>query len=86
MNSNTILPLTATSRVAPLLFNQTETADPGRHPRRRMVDIERKSFSVALKDNPRGRFLRITEKNGTRHATIIIPSTGLKEFQQCWRT
>jgi hypothetical protein len=47
-----------------------------------MVDIERKTFAVALKDNPRGRFLRITEKNGTRHATIIIPSTGLKEFQQ----
>lgn len=47
-----------------------------------LVDIERKTFAVALKDNPRGRFLRITEKNGTRHATIIIPSTGLKEFQQ----
>lgn len=47
-----------------------------------MVDIERKTFSIALKDNPRGRFLRITEKNGTRHATIIIPSTGLKEFQK----
>lgn len=47
-----------------------------------MVDIERKSFSIALKGNPRGRFLRITEKNGTRHATIIIPSTGLKEFQK----
>lgn len=47
-----------------------------------MVDIERKTFSIALKDNPRGRFLRITEQNGTRRATIIIPSTGLKEFQK----
>ena len=47
-----------------------------------MVNIERKTFSIALKDNPRGRFLRITEKNGTRHATIINPSTGLKEFQK----
>ena len=47
-----------------------------------LIDIERKTFSIALKDNPRGRFLRITEKNGTRHATIIIPTTGLKEFQQ----
>lgn len=48
----------------------------------RLVEIERKTFSVALKDNPRGRFLRITEKNGTRHATIIVPATGLKEFQK----
>jgi hypothetical protein len=46
------------------------------------VEIERKTFAIALKDNPRGRFLRITEKNGMRHATIIVPATGLKEFQK----
>ncbi len=47
-----------------------------------IVEIERKTFAIALKENPRGRFLRITEKSGNRHTTIIIPSTGLKEFQQ----
>lgn len=47
-----------------------------------IVEIERKTFAIALKENPRGRFLRITEKSGSRHTTIIIPSTGLKEFQQ----
>ncbi len=47
-----------------------------------MVEIERKTFAISLKENPRGRFLRITEQNGTRHATIIIPSTGLKDFQK----
>jgi hypothetical protein len=34
----------------------------------------------ALKDNPRGRFLRITEDVGGRRDTIIIPATGLEEF------
>jgi hypothetical protein len=46
------------------------------------IQIERKAFIFALKENPRGRFLRITEDVGGRHDTIIIPSTGLEEFQQ----
>jgi len=44
------------------------------------VQIERKTFIFALKENPRGRFLRITEDVGGRRDTIIIPSTGLEEF------
>ena len=47
-----------------------------------LVEIERKSFSIALKENPRGRFLRITEKSGMKHATIIVPAPGLKDFQK----
>jgi len=35
-----------------------------------------------LKENPRGRFLRITEDVGGRRDIIIIPSTGLEEFQK----
>src|SRR5206468_9761906 len=44
------------------------------------LQIERKSFAFALKENPRGRFLRITEDVGGRRDTIIIPATGLEEF------
>lgn len=46
------------------------------------VQIERKSFVLTLKENPRGRFLRITEDVGGRRDTIIIPSTGLLEFKK----
>jgi len=44
--------------------------------------IERKTFTFTLKENPRGRFLRIIESNGTRSTSVIVPSTGIKEFQQ----
>jgi hypothetical protein len=44
------------------------------------IQIERKTFILTLKENPRGRFLRITEGVGGRRDTIIIPSTGLGEF------
>ncbi|HEV2694400.1 MAG TPA: RNA-binding protein [Verrucomicrobiae bacterium] len=46
------------------------------------LQIERKSFVFSLKENPRGRFLRITEDVGGRRDTIIIPSTGLAEFKK----
>ena len=44
------------------------------------IQIERKTFVFTLKENPRGRFLRITEDVGGRRDSIIIPSTGLEEF------
>jgi len=46
------------------------------------IQIERKNFVFSLKENPRGRFLRITEDVGGRRDTIIIPSTGLVEFKK----
>jgi hypothetical protein len=46
------------------------------------VQIERKTFVFALKENPRGRFLRITEDVGGRRDTIIIPAPGLEEFKK----
>lgn len=62
----------------------------GYHPNRQQVpeetirtekiQIERKSFIFTLKDNPRGRFLRITEDVNGRRDNIIIPATGLEEF------
>lgn len=44
------------------------------------IQVERKTFIFTLKENPRGRFLRITEDVGGRRDTIILPATGLKEF------
>jgi len=46
--------------------------------------IERKTFHLILKDNPRGRFLRIVEDtgHGRQPASIIVPDTGFKEFQK----
>ena len=46
------------------------------------LQIERKTFVFALKENPRGRFVRITEDVGGRRDTIIIPVSGLREFQR----
>ena len=46
------------------------------------VQIERKTFLFTLKENPRGRFLRITEDVGGRRDTIIIPATGLEDFKK----
>lgn len=44
------------------------------------IQIERKSFQFTLKENPRGRFLRITEDVGGRRDSIIVPATGLDDF------
>jgi len=45
------------------------------------VQIERKLFSFDLRENPRGRFLKVTEDVGGRRDTIIIPATGLDEVR-----
>jgi len=44
--------------------------------------VERKSFRLTLKENFRGRFLRITESCGTKFNSIVIPATGLADFQR----
>ena len=46
------------------------------------VQIERKTFVFTLKENSRGRFLRITEDVGGRRDTIIIPAPGLDDFKK----
>jgi len=45
------------------------------------VHIERKLFSFDLKENPRGRFLKITEDVGGRRDAVIIPATGLSQVR-----
>lgn len=47
------------------------------------IQVERKQFFFDLKENPRGRFLKITEDVGGRRDTIIIPTTGLELFRDC---
>lgn len=44
--------------------------------------IERKAFVFLLKENPRGRFLRVIEQGGKISNSIVIPSSGLNEFKK----
>jgi hypothetical protein len=44
------------------------------------ISVERKQFFFDLKENDRGRFLKITEDVGGRRDTIIIPAPGLADF------
>jgi hypothetical protein len=44
------------------------------------VLVERKRFIIELRENERGRFLRITEEAHGRRNTVIVPSTGLNDF------
>lgn len=46
----------------------------------KQVQIERKQFNLELRENDRGRFLRITEEAHGRRNTIIVPSTGVENF------
>jgi hypothetical protein len=48
----------------------------------REIQVERKHFVAILKENPRGRFLRIAEEANGRSNSIIIPGPGLREFQK----
>ena len=45
------------------------------------IQIERKLFTFDLKENPRGRFLKVTEDVGGRRDAIIIPATGLHQIR-----
>jgi hypothetical protein len=46
------------------------------------IEIGRASFMLMLRQNARGRFLRITEKTPDAFHSLIIPDTGLAAFQQ----
>ena len=45
------------------------------------VQIERKYLSFNLKENQRGRFIRITEDVGGRRDAIVIPASGLEKVR-----
>jgi len=44
------------------------------------IQVERKIFFLDLKENQRGRFLKITEDVGGRRDTIMLPASALQEF------
>jgi hypothetical protein len=44
--------------------------------------VERKVITLSLKENPRGRFLRIVEDVGGRRDAVIVPAAGLAELRQ----
>jgi hypothetical protein len=46
------------------------------------ITVERKNFIFDLRENPRGRFLRITEDANGRRDSIVIPAPGLEEFRR----
>lgn len=44
------------------------------------LTIDRKIFFLDLKENQRGRFLKITEDVGGRRDTIMLPATAFRDF------
>jgi len=49
------------------------------------VEFERKIFFLDLKENPRERFLKITEDVGGRRDTIMLPCEASEEFADALR-
>ena len=45
------------------------------------IRVERKFITFDLRENPRGRFLRITEEVSGRRDAVIVPVTGLEDFR-----
>ena len=46
----------------------------------RRFEIESKLFFLDFKENPNGRYLKITEKSGDKKSFIIVPEGGLNVF------
>ena len=44
------------------------------------ITVDRKIFFLDLKENNRGRFLKITEDVGGRRDTIMLPAEAFQEF------
>jgi hypothetical protein len=46
------------------------------------ISIDRKVFFLDLKENNRGRFLKITEDVGGRRDTIMLPVAAFRDFAE----
>ncbi len=44
------------------------------------INVDRKIFFLDLKENARGRFLKITEDVGGRRDTIMLPAAAFHDF------
>lgn len=47
----------------------------------RQVDIEQKRFFFDVKENQKGKYLRITERSGGR-SSIVVPLDGVNAFKE----
>ena len=62
-------------------MNQHSGESPGQDPlASEKVTVERKIFFLDLKENNRGRFLKITEDVGGRRDTIMLPAEAFQDF------
>jgi hypothetical protein len=64
-------------------------SNPGGHPTNdplasEKIAIERKIFFLDLKENQRGRFLKITEDVGGRRDTIMLPAAAFRDFAEAF--
>lgn len=48
------------------------------------ITVDRKIFFLDLKENNRGRFLKITEDVGGRRDTIMLPAEAFKDFAEAY--
>jgi len=48
------------------------------------ISIDRKLFFLDLKENNRGRFLKITEDVGGRRDTIMLPAEAFRDFAEAF--
>jgi hypothetical protein len=48
------------------------------------ITIDRKVFFLDLKENNRGRFLKITEDVGGRRDTIMLPAEAFRDFAEAF--
>ena len=48
----------------------------------RVIQIERKTFSIAFKENHLGKFVRIREEGRIGRSAIVIPESGWQEFAE----
>jgi len=65
-------------------MNDFDSQRPARTPpiATEKVMVDRKIFFLDLKENQRGRVLKITEDVGGRRDTIMLPSEAFKEFAE----
>lgn len=48
------------------------------------IQVEKKEFSIALKENRGGRFVRVTETKFGKRNTVIVPLSGVESFVQAF--
>ena len=48
----------------------------------RKIITRNKAFFLDLKENPNGKFLKVTESNGEKRSFVFIPEEGLREFKE----